>query len=210
MGVRTRLAGPEIVHRVRFTKDVANFGVVVTRRARGVEVEPRVVSRLDEDRLTGLAALPVVVNPYLQQFGERVLVAGALVPRPGEYGIVFDSPRSSGAGSFTFRYWVDDTTPPSVRLRTRTVAKGVPLVLVLSDAGAGVYPDSFSVSLDGRSISTALRRNTARIGTTRIGPGTHRLRVVVSDYQETRNGESIAGIRPNTRFFTATIRIEPR
>ena len=33
------------------------------------------------------------------------------------------------------------------------------------------------------------------------------LRVVVSDYQETRNVETIAGILPNTRTFTAKIRI---
>ena len=63
IGVTTVLRGPERVYRIRLTKRVANFGVVVTQRGRGSRVEPRVVAQLDENRLTGYAGLPVSAQP---------------------------------------------------------------------------------------------------------------------------------------------------
>ena len=67
--VTTSLRGPEQVFRIRVTRRVANFGVVVTKRG-GSRVEPRVVAGLDENRLTGIAGLPVNHNPYLDNFLE--------------------------------------------------------------------------------------------------------------------------------------------
>jgi subtilisin family serine protease len=207
MGVHAQLGGPELVYRVRIPRRVANFGVVITREAMGAAVEPRIVQGLDENRLTGLAALPVVINPWLPQNGARVRVSASLVPRPGDYAVVFDSPRVTDAGRFTFRFWVDDVTPPTVKLVTRVARRGPPLLASISDRGSGVYPRSLDVFVDGRSSSFAFRHGVLRINTSALAPGAHRLRVVVSDYQETRNVETIAGILPNTRFFTAKIRI---
>jgi hypothetical protein len=167
-----------------------------------------VVADLDENRLTGDAALPVVVNPYLSTYGSRVRVAGALVPRPGVYGIVFDSPRASGAGRFRFRLWVNDTTPPKVKLLTRAVRGRAPLRLSISDRGSGVYPQSLEVFVDGQQSPFDFRTGILRIRASELAPGDHRLRVVVSDFQETRNMETIPGIRPNTRFFSARFRIQ--
>ena len=207
LGVHVRLAGPEVVYRVVLRKPVANFGVVVTRRSRGVAVEPRVVAGLDEDELQGDTALPVVQNPYLPQLGAPVLVAGALLPTPGQYGVVFDSPTMAGAGLFAFRYWVNDVTPPTVRLRTRTVAAETPVLLAVRDGGSGVYPASLSVSLDGHGVRARYANGTARVSTAGLEPGRHRLRLRVSDYEETRNDENVGPILPNTRFFTAWITI---
>jgi hypothetical protein len=78
------LRGPEQVFRVTLTKPVANFGVVIVRRDGGARVEPRVVSAGDENRLTGYAALPFNLNPYLAQFGDPVLAAGAVRPLAGQ------------------------------------------------------------------------------------------------------------------------------
>ena len=119
LDVTTVLRGPELVYRFRLTKRVANFGVVVTQRATGSAVEPRVVAGMDENRLTGYAGLPIAHNPYLDEFRRPVLAAGALSPLPGDYGIVFDSATRAGAGRFTFRFWVDDVRPPTLRVRTR-------------------------------------------------------------------------------------------
>ncbi|MCI0636662.1 MAG: S8 family serine peptidase, partial [Actinobacteria bacterium] len=47
IGLTTTLRGPEAVYRFRLRKRVANFGVVITGRARGSGVEPRVVAGLD-------------------------------------------------------------------------------------------------------------------------------------------------------------------
>ena len=205
--VHAQLGGPELVYRVHIAKPVANFGIVVTGESRGAAVEPRIVQGLDENRLTGLAALPVVINPWLPQYGSRVRVAGALVPRPGDYDVVFDSPRHSDAGRFTFRFWIDDTPPPRVRLVTRAERRGRPLRLAVSDRGSGVFPRSITASLDGNSASFTFRNGVLRVRTSGLRAGTHRLRVSVSDYQETRNVETIARILPNTRTFTSTVRI---
>ena len=204
LGVNTVLAGPETVYRIRLQRPVANFGVRVTSRAPGVRVEPRVVAGVDENRLTGYAGLPVVVNTYLEYFGSQVLVVGALSPRPGEYAVVFDSPTKSGAGRFTFRYWVNDVAPPSVRLRRRAVPRGSALVLAVSDAASGVFRESIVATLDGRRVGASYRRGIVRISTRGLGSGRHRLRLRVSDYQETRNTENVARILPNTRVFETT------
>ena len=204
LGVTTVLRGPERVYTLRLTRPVANFGVVVTGRGRGSGVEPRVVAGLDENRLTGYAALPVVFNPYLDEFHEPVPAAGALAPLPGEYAIVLDSGTRAGAGRFTFRYWVNDVIPPTLRLRTRVARPGNPLQIAATDAGSGVYPDSLVVSVDGEESRAVLKGGMVTISTRGLAPGAHRLRVRVSDYQETKNTENVARILPNTRTLTTT------
>jgi subtilisin family serine protease len=207
LGVTTVLAGPELVYRVRLTRRVANFGVAVTNKAAGSRVEPRVVASLDENRLTGYAGLPTNGNPYLFGFHTPVLAAGALSPQPGEYAVVFDSETRADAGAFRFRFWVNDVTPPTVRVRSRSVARGRPLLVAVSDEGSGVYPGSIVAWIDGFPVEPTLRRGLIRISTARLELGRHRLRLRVSDYQETKNTENVARILPNTRVLTATFTI---
>ncbi len=197
--VTARLAGPERVFRVRLTRNVANFGVAITSRGRGVRVEPRVVAAGDESRLMGVASLPVNTNPYLAAFGEPTLAAGVLRPPPGVYDVVFDSKDAAGAGRFTFRYWVDDVTPPTVRPLTRSVPRGREIRFRLTDAGSGVDPASLQVTVDGRWQDASFSGTLLRIATRGMRPGRHVVRVRVSDYQETRNDENVARILPNTR-----------
>ena len=210
LGVHVKLRGPERVYRVRIRKRVANFGVVITSESIRGGVEPRVVSGLDESRLTGVAALPVVGNAYMPEYGARVPVAGALLPRPGEYGIVFDSPSASGAARFTFRYWVNDVTPPTVRVKTRIVGSDEPVRLRITDSGSGVYPASLSASVDGERVDARYVHGRVLVSTAGLAPGRHRLQLRVSDFQETRNTENVARILPNTRFFSASITIRGR
>jgi subtilisin family serine protease len=207
IGVVSTLRGPERVYRIHLTRPVANFGVVVTQLGRGVDVEPRVVAGLDENRLTGYAGLPVNHNPYLDEFRDGVRAAGALSPLPGEYAVVFDSPARADAGRFTFRYWVNDVRPPTLRLRTRGVVRGQPVRVGAVDTGAGVYPDSIIAVIDGARVSATFRAGVVSIPTGRLDPGTHRLRIRVSDYQESKNTENVARILPNTRWLTATFRV---
>ena len=138
------------------------------------------------------------------------LAAGAIMPTPGTYAVVFDSPTRAGAGAFTFRFWVDDTTPPSARLTTRSVRVGLPLRVGVGDAGAGIDPRSLEATLDGRSVSARLVRDEVRISTNGVTPGKRRLRLSVADYQETRNMENVARILPNTRVLTATVTVRRR
>src|SRR5215210_4593653 len=52
-GFAASLPGPERIFRVSLARPASNFGVVITGRAAGVRVEPRIVRAGDERRLTG-------------------------------------------------------------------------------------------------------------------------------------------------------------
>jgi len=203
-GFSAALPGPERVFRVTLARPAANFGVVVTSRARGVRVEPRIVHAGDERRLTGYAALPFNLNPYLRTFGELVLASGTILPAAGSYDVVFDSPSSARAGAFTFRYWLNDVRPPAASLRTRTVASGKALVVAASDGGSGVDPASVVVRIDGDEHEGRFSRGHVRVGTTGLTKGRHSLRLQISDYQESRNMENVGRILPNTRVLETT------
>lgn len=203
-GFAAELPGPERVFRVTLGRAAANFGVVVTSRAPGVRVEPRIVRAGDERRLTGYAALPFNLNPYLRTFGDLVLAAGTILPAAGSYDVVFDSPSAARAGAFTFRYWLNDVTPPRVSLRTRSVRRGAQLRVAVADRGAGVDPSSLVVRIDGSERAGRLDRGTVRISTAGLRRGRHALRFQISDFQETRNMENVGRILPNTRILQTT------
>jgi len=208
--VSARLAGPEQVFQVRIGTGVANFGVVVIRRGPGSRVEPRVVRDADENRLTGYSALPLDQNPYVEEFGTAVPAAGALRPAPGTYDIVFDSPTTAGAGTFRFRFWVDDVVPPKATVARRTVRQGEPIRLRVADPGSGVDVRSIEATLDGRTTRARLIGSEIRIPTVGVGAGRHRLRVSLADYQETRNNENVTRILPNTRVVSPAVTVAAR
>jgi subtilisin family serine protease len=208
-GIAAVLAGPEQLFRVTLRKPVANFGVVITQRAAGVRVEPRVVVAGDENRLTGYAALPLNLNPYLAQFGEPVLAAGAVRPLPGSYDVVFDSPGARGAGAFTFRYWVNDVTRPTAFLLTRRVRAGRSLRVRVADAGSGIDARTIVATIGGKLYQARLRDGVVSITTRGLRPGRHALRLQVSDYQESRNMENVPPILPNTGVLQTTAVVDP-
>jgi subtilisin family serine protease len=202
--VATHLDGPEEVFRVHLTRPVANFGVAVLSHARGVNVSPRIVAAGDENRLQGYTALPVVVNPYLSSSGRSAPVAAAVLPKPGSYDVVFDTPSAAHAGRFTFRFWMGDTTPPSARLLTPSVPHGGKLVVALADSGSGVDPESIEASAGGRGTDIVYSAATGRatIHVPSLAPGRYGLVLTVSDYQEQKNTEDVGSILPNTRTLS--------
>jgi subtilisin family serine protease len=207
LGIAGCLRGPEQVFRVRLRKPTANFGVVVLTRGRGVFVQPRVVKAGDENRLTGYAGLPLNLNPYLPRLQQPAPIAGAERPDAGSYDVVFDTRSRASAGKFTFRFWIGDTKPPTIRLLTRRVSEGRALVLAISDRGSSVDPGSLHATLDGSAVAIHLRRGKARVDTSLLGPGRHRLVVRASDYQEAKNMENTGPILPNTRTLRTTVSV---
>jgi hypothetical protein len=206
-GVSNELAGPEQVFRVPIARNVANFGVVVLSQAPGVRVTPRVVAGDDENRLTGYPGLPVNLNPYLETTGQLEPVAGAVLPAPGMYDVVFDTSSAARAGPFTFRFWVNDITPPSIRLLTPEVKRPGRIELAVTDADSGVDPKSLEASIDGKPRHIAFARGRIRIPTSGVARGRHRLVLQASDYQEAKNMEDVLKILPNTRVFRASFRV---
>jgi minor extracellular serine protease Vpr len=204
-----RLAGPERAFRLVLARPVANVGVAVVAAARGVSVQPRIVAGVDENRLLGSVALPLVANPYLPDFGAVLPVSAAIRPPAGTYTIVFDSATRRQAGRFTFRVWVDDVTPPRIRLLGRA---GSVLEARVTDAGAGVDPLRVLVSADGRPFERVrfdARTGIATVDLSGLAPGRHRLVLRASDRQEAKNTEYAGGILPNTRELSTVVELPP-
>jgi subtilisin family serine protease len=200
-GVQTTLSGPEQVFRFTLRKPVANFGAVLVSHAAGVRVSPRLVIAGDENRLVGYTGLPVDLNPYAS-YGRVVPVVGAVSPVPGTYDFVFDTPAGGKPGRFTFRVWVNDVSPPGIHL-LRATRQTIRLAVI--DSGSGVDPGSLALRVDG-----ALRPFTFTGGVLAIRnvkPGRHRVSLRASDYQEAKNMENVGPILPNTRTFSARVRV---
>jgi hypothetical protein len=125
-------------------------------------------------------------------------------PARGAYDIVFDTPSGTAPGRFTFRFWIDDARPPTLRLLTRRIARGGTLLVRARDTGSGVDPTTMRASLDGRAVRVRYGKGIVRIAAGSLRRGRHRLVLQVSDYQETRNQENVPRILPNTRRISAT------
>jgi Subtilase family len=202
-GVLLNLAGPEQVFRITVKQRIANVGAVILTRGSGVHVSPRLVVAGDENRLTGYDGLPVNLNPY-QDFGRVEPVVAAVAPAPGAYDLVVDTPAGTKPGSFTFHLWFDDTTPPTIRLLTHATLPERAVKIALTDAGAGVDPGSIQAKIDGRIPALAFSHGVLQLSGRGLRAGTHRLHLVVSDYEEAKNMENVGPILPNTRTFDGT------
>ena len=204
LGIAPCLRGPEQVFRFRLPRPAANFGVAVLSHARGVHVQPRVVRAGDENRLTGYAGLPLNLNPYLSSYDRVSPAAGAVRPDAGAYDIVFDTPSRRAAGKFAFRFWVNDTTRPRLRLLTRSVRSGALVRVSVADGGSGVDPGSLHATLDGGAAAVRFSRGRAVVSTRGLARGRHRLVFRASDFQEAKNMENSGPILPNTRRLSTT------
>jgi hypothetical protein len=207
VGVAKDLMGPEKVFSVRVTKRIANFGFVILSQGPSSRVTPRLVADDDENRLLGYRALPVDLNPYLSTYGRLDPIVAAVRPAPGIYDVVFDSTARSHAGRFTFRFWRNDTTPPRAHLLTRRIKAGKDLLVSAIDTGSGVDPRTVSATIDGREAAAFYKAKPRVVElplVTAISPGVHHLKLQVSDYEEEKNSESVPGVLPNTRFYSAS------
>jgi len=189
--------GPEVVYRIHITHPVANFGVAVISG----QAVPHVVFAGDENHLTGFAGQPFDLNPYLDTFGSSRPVAGAVLPTPGNYEIVFDTRSNVFAGPFTFRYWVNDTKPPSIHVVS---TRGGAITVAISDTGAGVDPTTIRATVDGHGSGAQFKDGRIVIPA-RSGP--HLLIVTASDYEELKNMEDVSPIKPNTAILKRTVTV---
>ena len=209
LGVTQRLVGPEQVFRFTIRGRAANAGAVVVSEAPGSHVSPRLVRGGNEDRLAGYTGLPLRLNPYQQGYFTIIPAVGVFRPAAGAYDLVFDTRSRRVAGRFTFRFWVNDTTPPAARLLTRSVAAGKLVLVRVSDRGSGVDPATLLVRVDGSFRRVIWDKNHSQVGvpTAALGPGSHKLVFTVSDYQEAKNNENAGARLPNTRTLTTTFAV---
>ncbi|HEY3549669.1 MAG TPA: S8 family serine peptidase [Gaiellaceae bacterium] len=203
-GVHTRLGGPEQVFRFTLRRRVANFGVAIVSRAPRVAVSPRLVAGDDENRVVGYTGIPASLNPY-QGFASAEPIVAAVLPDPGTYEFVFDTPTGKRPGAFRFRFWINDTSPPSIRRLGRTDAIGRPIRFSVRDSGSGVDPRSLRAKVDGRSVRLTYAHGVLSLRTGGLPPGRQAVMVTASDFQETKNMEDVGPVLPNTRVFHTTV-----
>jgi hypothetical protein len=123
---------------------------------------------------------------------------GAVLVAPGAYDFVFDTPARGKPGKFTFRVWVNDTKPPTVR----SLGHGR---FAVRDAGAGVDPTSIRAGVDGNVADHKYARGIVTVDLSGKAAGSHNVSVQVSDFQETKNMEDVGPILPNTRTVRVTV-----
>jgi subtilisin family serine protease len=205
-GVPTRLGGPEQVFRFTLRRRVANFGVAIVGHAAGVRVSPRLVAGADENRVVGYPGIPASLNPY-QGLSSPEPVVGSVLPDPGTYEFVFDTPTGAKPGAFTFRFWVNDTSPPSIRLLGRKAAIGQPIRVAVHDGGSGVDPRAFGAKVGGKAVRLTYAGGVLSLQTNGLRPGRQAVIVTASDYQETKNMEDVGPVLPNTRVLHTTVTV---
>jgi hypothetical protein len=206
LGLPARYPGREQVLSFHVPKGARNAGVRVIRGA----VSPQVLLARNENRLAGQTALDLVENPYLDRYHDRVPVSGMLLPEPGRYYISVETRPGSRPGAYRLRTWVDDTTPPTVRVRSHVLYGTAPqLQLVVRDAQSGFDPSSLSVTVDGHQpghVSASGSNVSVDLG--QLSPGRHHVRISAADYQEVKNSENAdQQPLPNTRVVRATITV---
>jgi hypothetical protein len=105
--------------------------------------------------------------------------------------------------------WVNDVTPPRLRLLTTRVAAGRPtLAIETRDLGAGVDPYSLTISYRGVLVGATSYDPVSGVAlfplpgsVAPLGAGSTRLTIQASDFQEAKNvNTSGSNILPNTRF----------
>jgi hypothetical protein len=213
--------GAEKLYQTFVDRPAVNAGVSVILETSGAQVDPFYLGAQDESTVQGFAGTPVNVNALTPGYLLPVGAAGAAFPRQQSFFIAVDSGRDrfngrSYASSYVLRSWLDDVTPPSVRLLTTRLAAGRPsLVLRVRDSQSGVDPMSLTVGYRGALVGASLYDPTngvAVFSLPRTAPrllnGTLKLRVLASDFQEAKNIDTVGpAIMPNTRSTALRIRV---
>ena len=94
-----------------------------------------------------------------------------------------------------------------MRLLSASAKRGGNLELTVTDAGAGVDPQSLTATIDGKPADVTYARGRAVVSLRTAGPGRHSLVFTAADYQELKNMENVPQILPNTRTFRAAFRV---
>jgi hypothetical protein len=128
-----------------------------------------------------------------------------VLPEPGSFQFVFDTPTGAKPGAFSFRFWVDDTKPPSIRILGRKHTLGRPLRVAVRDSGSGVDPRSLHATVGGRSVRLRYAGGVLLLRTKGLHPGRQTVVVKASDYQETKNMEDVGPVLPNTRVLQTSV-----
>jgi minor extracellular serine protease Vpr len=212
-------SGAEQVYSVDVKKPAANVGVSVLLQ--DGDVDPFFLAARDESSVQGYAGTPVDVNGLTLDYGLPISAAGDEFPRAQRYYVSVDSGRDiftgqSLAGPYILKPWVNDVTPPTLRVLTRTVTAGRPTIVAKTlDRQSGVDP--YSIVISYRNVLVAPAEydpisGIAIIPLPNAAPvlraGRPRLLSESADFQESKNIDTMGKkLLPNTRTIGSRLRV---
>jgi minor extracellular serine protease Vpr len=206
--------GSETLYVTSIDTPVANLGVAVEAARAGSLVDPWFLGSPNERDVQGYAGTPVNANQLMFDYHVDIGAAGASFPKVQRFWIAVDSssdPFSNRPlpGAYILRSWVNDVTPPKIRLLTRRVTAGRPTIVArVTDKGAGVDPLSLVIGYRGVLVGAVVYDPLSGIAlfpipkaAARIPKGRTRVVLSASDFQEAKNVDSVGDeILPNTSF----------
>ncbi len=206
--------GAEHLYSYDVIEPIVNMGVSVLAASSGALIDPFVLGSKNENDVQGYAGIPTDVNGLTYDVNVDVGAAGVQFPRLQRFYVSVDSradsfTNKSQKGKYLLNAWVNDLTPPSVRVLTTRVSAGRPLIVAqVVDLGSGVDPLSLVVSYNHALVgASAYDPSTGLVvfgipgAAPKFKPGTTRTIVSAADYQEAKNINTIGNdIYPNTRF----------
>jgi hypothetical protein len=186
-------------------------------------IHPWFLGSADENDVEGYAGTPVGMNSFLSDFLLDIRTAGTVFPRPGRYYVAVDSGVDPFGrpyvGRYVLRSWINDVRPPTVRLLTTRVASGRPTIAFrATDAQSGVDPFTVAIGHEFSIISASQfdpRTGIAVVAfprqANRLAPGRVTIRLIASDYQESKNVNTEGNdALPNTARRAVRMRVVRR
>jgi len=205
--------GAEKLYVAHVNDAVVNLGVSVLAQTGGI-IDPFVLSAPDENHVQGYAATPFDVNLFTFDYLAPVEAAATDFPRQQAYYVAVDSPRDVFSGRLlTGRYllnaWLNDVTPPRLKVLTTRVAAGRPTLAVRAlDFQSGVDPFSLVIAYRNVLLGAAAYDPFSGVAifpipknAPAIPAGRMAATGIAYDYQETKNVDQAGdNILPNTSF----------
>jgi hypothetical protein len=213
--------GGERLYSIRVRNRVVNIGAAVITSSPGAAIDPFFLGAKDENAVQGYVGTPTNINGLTIGYRLPVGAAGAVFAPPGTYYVSVDSGRDEFtnarlAGTYRLRSWVNDMTPPLVRLLTTRVSAGRPTIAIQTlDRGAGVDPFSLTLNYGRVLVGAAAYDPFSGIAlfplpaeAPRMRAGRLRATFQSADYQEAKNADVFGrDLMPNTRVRATRMRV---
>ncbi len=213
--------GSEHVYSTDITEPVVNFGVSVLAAENGALIDPFVLGSKDENDVQGYTGTPTDVNALTFDSNIDIGAAGVQFPRLQRFYVAVDSradpfTNKPQKGKYLLNAWVNDVTPPAVRLLTTRVTAGRPLIVAeTADFGAGVDPLSLVFAYNKVLIGASEYDPLSGLIVFGIPPQAPKFKagktaaiLVASDYQEAKNVNTVGTeLMPNTTYRAARLRV---
>ena len=126
--------GSEHLYYTDINQPVVNFGVSLLASSAGALIDPFVLGSKDENDVQGYTGTPTNVNALTFDANIDIGAAGVQFPRLQRFFVSVDSradefTNRSQKGQYILNSWVNDLTPPAVRILTTRVTAGRPLIV---------------------------------------------------------------------------------